>query len=36
MCTGLSAPFEDSTTAEVTLVFLHHDPVTVPVVVEHR
>ena len=36
MCTGLSAPFEDGTTAEVTLVFLRHAPITVPVTVEHR
>ena len=36
MCTGLSAPFDDGDTAEVTLVFLYHDPVTVPVAVEQR
>jgi copper(I)-binding protein len=36
MCTGLSAPFDEGDTAEVTLVFLHHDPVTVPVAVEQR
>ena len=36
MCTGLSAPFEDGSTAELTLVFLHHDPITVPLAVEQR
>jgi copper(I)-binding protein len=36
MCTGLSTPFEDGTTTDLTLVFLHHDPVTVPLTVGQR
>lgn len=36
MCSGLSTPFVDGETAELTLVFLHHDPVTVPLAVENR
>lgn len=36
MCTGLSAPFEDGDTSEVTLVFLHHDPIAAPLTVAQR
>lgn len=36
MCSGLSTPFDDGETAELTLVFAHHQPITVPLAVEHR